>query len=315
MSVKTPFTRDDFAAILSQYDLGAYAKSEAIEQGTVQTNYFLWTTHRRLVFRCYENRSRESVLFESDLLAHLSAHGYPCPARLKSTQGDYVGTYRDKPYMVFQFVDGEHIEHPDAHHKRQLIQIAAELQQLTRGFRSRHTPHRWNYDPDLCRALARAQARRIDTRDACRKLAWLTQELRVLDLPPSLPRGICHCDFHFSNVLFQGDDFISLLDFDDANVTYLQFDLVGLIDHWTWPHTADALDLAEARSIVQDYVRHRPLPPIEQEHLYDVYKLSVLFDCVWCFGRGAADDCRERSKIEALTDLGRQGFFEALFRR
>ena len=107
--------------------------------------------------------------------------------------------------------------------------------------------------------------------------------------------------------------FVALLDFDDANHTYTQFDLVGLMEYTAWPHQADLLDLATARNMVREYMQHRPLIPIEQQHLYDVYKLSILIDCVWYLGRGAADDFRERNKIDALTNLGRQRFFDELF--
>ena len=62
------------------------------------------------------------------------------------------------------------------------------------------------------------------------KLPWMERELERLDLPPSLPKGVCHCDFHWSNILFQGDEFVALLDFDDANWTYRTFDLVILIE-------------------------------------------------------------------------------------
>lgn len=315
MAVKTPFIHDDFVNILSQYDLGAYTQAEAIQRGTVQTNFFIQTTQGKFVFRYYENRSKESVLFESHLLAYLTEHHYPCPAQFKNTQGTYVGMYRNKPYVIFEFLKGQHIEHPSAHHWQQLVQKAAELQKLTQDYRSRYTPHRWNYDPDLCRTLARTEAMRINTKSAHEKFAWLAHELTTLDLPPSLPKGICHCDFHFSNVLFQEDEFVALLDFDDANYTFLQFDLVGLIEYWAWPHTAGILDATKARSIVQEYMKHRPLTPIEQQHVYDVYKLSILFDCVWYFGRGAANDFREKRKIDALTNLGRQKFFDELFHK
>lgn len=43
MAVKTLFHNNDFVDILSRYDLGAYNSSEAIQQGTVQTNYFIRT--------------------------------------------------------------------------------------------------------------------------------------------------------------------------------------------------------------------------------------------------------------------------------
>jgi len=313
MAVKTQFTRSNFAELLSLYDLGAYIHSEAIKQGTVQTNFFLETTQGRYVLRYYENRSRESVLFERDLLLYLTRHHYPCPAIFANGQGEHVGVYREKPYMLSEFVEGQHIEHPSDYHWQQLVQRTAELQEVTRDFHSPYTPYRWNYGPDLCQRLASAAAGRLDTDTARNKLAWLVEQLAALDLPEVLPKGICHCDFHFSNVLFRGDELVALIDFDDANWTFLQFDLVGLIEHWAWPHTAPLLDIAEAQRIAQAYMAHRPLSPIEQQHLYDVYKLSILFDCVWFFARGSTIDFNERRKIEALMRLGRQRFFDEIF--
>ena len=314
MAVKTPLTRDECAELLSPYDLGELVRSEPIPQGTVQTNLVLATSRGKFVLRVYENRSRESVLFERDLVLYLTERHYPCPALIANTQGEYVGVYGGKPYVISEFVEGRHIEHPGAGHRQQLVRRVAELQKVTEGFHSPYTPYRWNYDPDLCRGLARAAAASLNPDSGRKKLAWLEGELAALDLPSSLPRGICHCDFHFSNVLFRGDEFAALLDFDDANWTFLPFDLVGLIESWAWPHPAAMLDVAEARRTVQAYLAHRPLAPIEQQHLYDVYKLSILLVCVWYFARGGPDDFRERRKVEALTHLGRQQFIDELFR-
>ena len=69
MAVKTPFSQSDFISILAQYDLGTYIDSEPITSGTVQTNFFIQTTRGKFVFRYYENRSRESVLLDSCILA------------------------------------------------------------------------------------------------------------------------------------------------------------------------------------------------------------------------------------------------------
>lgn len=88
---------------------------------------------------------------------------------------------------------------------------------------------------------------------------------------------------------------------------------MGLIESWAWPYPADQLDLTKARSVVQAYNQHRPLAPLEQQHLYDVYKLSILFDCVGYFSRGDAADFYEKRKIDTLNNLGRQTFFAELF--
>jgi Ser/Thr protein kinase RdoA (MazF antagonist) len=139
----------------------------------------------------------------------------------------------------------------------------------------------------------------------------MDSQLAALDLPASLPKGICHCDFHFSNVLFQDDCFVGLIDFDDANYTYLLFDLVSLVDSWAWPFQSERLDLVQARAIVQAYHVHRPISVVEQYHIFDVHKLSILFDCIWFFSRGTADDFYEKRKIDFLDGLGREQYAQA----
>lgn len=105
MAVKTPFSQHDFVNMLSQYDLGAYNQSKPVLGGTVQTNFFIQTTQGKFVLRIYENRSKESVLFESRLLTYLTEHHYPCPAPFKNTQGTCVGMYYNKPYVIFEFIE------------------------------------------------------------------------------------------------------------------------------------------------------------------------------------------------------------------
>jgi len=314
MAVKTQLTQHDFEAILSGYNLGKCIRWEAINQGTVQTNYFLETLQGRFVLRYYENRSKQSVLFESDLLEFLNGKRYPCPFPVKDKQGNCVNIYGNKPFMIFKFIEGEFVRQPKVYHWQQLIQLAAELQKISSDFSSPYLAYRWNYDAALCRKLAQDKARQINTGSAHEKFSWLSRQLEELDLSESLPKAICHCDFHFSNVLFNGNKLVALLDFDDANYTFMQFDLVGLIEYWAWEDTAETLDLQKARTVVQEYMRHRPLPAIEQHHLFDVYKLSILFDCVWYFERGTSAHFREKEKIEALNRMGREKFIAGLFK-
>jgi len=312
MAVKTHFSALDFGELLSQYNLGTLTNAEPIIQGTVQTNYWIETTLGKYVFRYYENRARESVLFESELLNYLNAHQYPCPAPIPDQCGAVVGTCCGKPFIIFEFIEGYPVECPTKIHQSQLIQQVAALHILTRDYQPHHLAHRLNYDILHCRELAALEAEKIGTQNARAKFAWLDAQLAALDLPEGLPKGICHCDFHFSNVLFQDDRFVGLIDFDDANYTYLVFDLVSLVDSWPWPFQSDRLDLAQARAIVQAYHAHRPLDPLERHHLFDVHKLSILFDCIWYFARGDASDFYEKRKIKYLDDLGREQYANTL---
>jgi Ser/Thr protein kinase RdoA (MazF antagonist) len=235
----------------------------------------------------------------------------------------YVDIYGKKPYVIFEFIEGHHIEDPNENQKRQLIRKVAELQNITKDYRPFNKAYRWNYGIELCEELAQKEARKLATPNARKKLTWLESELSKLNLPKSLPRGICHCDFHFSNVLFKEGEFHALLDFDDANYTFLTMDLATLINPFTSAFAWDTwskfgkdknvFDFKAARNIVAEYTKYRPLNANEKRHLFDVYKLSIMFDCVWYFERGGATDFYEKRKLEYLNAIGKDVFYDKLF--
>jgi len=312
MAIKTEFSEDHIVEILSNYDLGEHKNIKPFTGGTVQTNLLLETTNGMFVFRYYENRSNDSVLFECNLMKYLKERNYPCPAPFRNKKRKFVTIYNKKPCVFFEFIEGKHIERPDENQKKQIVNKVAELQNLTRNYRPLYKKYRWNYSIELCRDLARKEAGKRAAVNSMEKLKWFENELVKLNLPKSLPKGICHCDLHFSNMLFKNNEFKALLDFDDANYTFLMFDLVNLIDFWAWPHNK-TLDFNEAGKILREYTEYRSLNCNEKKHFYDLYKLQILFDCVWFFERGNIEDFYEKRKIDYLNNMGRENFYCEFF--
>ncbi|KKI93486.1 serine kinase [Bacillus sp. SA1-12] len=314
MAAKTEFSEHELAKIMTNYNLGKYIDSEPFKNGNVQTNIRIQTTNGQFVFRYYENRTENSVLFETELLRFLKNHNYPCPKPIENKNGKFVNSYNSKPYAVFDYMEGHHVQEPNEIQKKQLIQMAAELHTITKDYQPIYKESRWNYNVEFCKEQAQKASERINNLHSKKKFSWLKNGLNELNLPQSLPKGICHADFHFSNVLFNNGEFSALLDFDDANYTYLLFDLVGLLESWAWRYDQNEfINFNEARKIVLEYVKHRPLETVEKKHLFDVYKLSIFIDCVWFFERGDSEDFYEKRKIDYLDHIGRQRFFEELF--
>ncbi|MBS4198733.1 homoserine kinase [Bacillus sp. FJAT-49732] len=315
MANKTNFSEDELKQILSSYDLGNYKDSTPFTSGTVQTNIKVKTTKGQFVFRYYENRSVQSALFETNFLAYLKDHDFPCPKPFLNQYGEFVGIYKQKPYVLFEYMEGEHITNPSENQKTQLIKLAAELHNISKNYIPLYKEDRLNYSVVTCRKLAEQQAKQLCTNNAKEKLRWLEKELESLVLPESLPKGICHSDFHFSNILYKDGTCKALIDFDDANYTYLLFDLIVLIEYGAWQHDVDEyLNVKEAKKIISEYMKYRPLSDMEKKHLFDIYKLSILIDCVRYFDRGEVENFYERRKIEYLNHIGRMKFFENLFR-
>lgn len=323
MAVKTIFTKNEIKKIISNYNLDNLVNFSPIIKGTVQTNFMIKTIKGKFVLRYYENRSKNSVLFEINLINYLKKNKFPCPALIPNKSNNFIGIFKNKPYVLFEFIEGKHIEKPNKKQKTQLICKIAELQNLTKDYIPLYKKYRWNYNIKLCKTLAKKEVKKINTKNAREKLKWFKIELKKIIIPKSLPKGICHCDFHFSNVLFKNGEFTALIDFDDANYTYLCWDIMALIepfvpsfnwDSWNkFKINENLFDFSQAKKQVQEYNYHRSLSNEEKLYLFDVYKLGILFDCIWYFKRGDANNFYEKRKIEALNKLGRKGFYNALF--
>ena len=85
MSVFTPVSDEQAAALLEHYTLGALEKLEGIAQGIENTNYFLTTTTGDYVLTLFEHIPREDLPFYVGLMDHLAHHGVTCPARTRNS--------------------------------------------------------------------------------------------------------------------------------------------------------------------------------------------------------------------------------------
>src|SRR3972149_7430937 len=108
MAVKTTFSKEDFTKILSNYNLGKYTNFKPFKLGAVQTNLLLITTEGKFVFRYYETRPKRYALSEVAILQYLSKRYYPCPTPLRNNHGKFLGSLKNKPFALFEFIDGKH---------------------------------------------------------------------------------------------------------------------------------------------------------------------------------------------------------------
>ncbi len=325
MAVKTTLYQQDLEQMLSHYDLGELVDFSPISSGNVQTNYYVTTTQCKAVLRLYENRTYNSAdyaYYERALTHHLRANDFPCAAIYPTRDGD-VHLYQGKPYLLFEFCNGAHVESPNDAQYANLIELIARLGHLTKGLRLPYESVRLNYHPATCARLAREIADQIGTDNAKRKLEWYMHELDNLVLPDDMTMAVCHSDFHFTNVLYDGDDIVALIDFDDANYTYLLFDIIAATEcfvpafnHDTWQNFAPAADLIDTEALRRNmnlYRQHIELSETDMRYAFDVLKLSIFIDCLWFYERGAYTDFYERRKIDALDALGREQFTKAVF--
>jgi homoserine kinase type II len=316
MAVLTDFSASRLRRLLRHYDVGELVSFGGLPEGRVQTNLWVETTRGRYAFRYYEDRlwSRARVEADAEILVYLTEARFPCPAPIPRKGGGYVGTHDGKLYSLFTFLDGEHADRLSLAQAEQVAGVVADLHLLTEGYRPRRTARR-SFGRASLTQDARKRAEAAGTPEATAKLEWLMAELDGLVLPRSLPRGLCHGDLtNRSNLLFREGQLTALLDWDDANYTYLIVDLADLLNWHCWPH-GGGFAFAEARATLCAYEARRELSAVERRHLYDACKLETLLDCCWLFSRDVLPDeyLTQKRMIEALEAVGREGFYERVF--
>ncbi|MBT5875131.1 MAG: phosphotransferase [Candidatus Latescibacteria bacterium] len=311
MAVKTSFRDEELSHLLGPYDIGDLLTASPTAEGTVQTNIRIGTTTGQYVFRYYENRTRSSAMFETDLLAFLQSSEFPAPVPQLTNAGIHVAMYRGKPYAIFGFMTGQRVNRLSWPQCADLIKHVALLHNVTKSYKPEISEDRAHYTRDFCSKRAQNLSRQAASQQGSDKAAWIDLQLSLLDLPETIPKGICHCDFDLSNLLFHGDRLTALLDFDDANYTYQSFDLVHLVESHAWPHGGE-YDRIKACRVIREYQRNRAMDPLEIRHFFDVCKLSILVDSLWFFDRGRLPDFNEKRKIEFLDSIGREAFEEWL---
>ena len=310
------FIKENYGFLLKDYKM--------LKEGSIQKNYLLETNQGKFVLKQYvRDRSLESVMFEVEVVNFLEDKDFPTSYIIRNNNNESISYLNGTPSILYQYFTGIHIENMSPLQFNQLVKLVAKLNKVTNNFKPANTKDRWNYEENSWPEVALKIVSESKREDKMKKYEYLQKELSKLQFSNELSKGIVHCDFHYTNIIFENEEIKVLIDFDDSNYSYLVIDLAFLINpfikdyNWnTWQNFSkedDVFDFTEAKQIVSLYSNTRPLSEEEKTHLYDAYKLTILFDALWYFERGEFDMFYEKSKLEYLSKLGRNNFKKKIF--
>jgi len=260
----TTLDEGDLAAIAAWFPLGPLRAWRAIAAGTINSNFAVDTDTGRYFVRVNEGKTRDDVVWEGELAAHLAAGGVPTPVPLQGQDGARCHDHRGLFVSVFPWLPGHHPAPaevtPDA--ARQLGAALAQIHRAGDRFpgprrigiytwphiRARFDGFRASTDPHLAHAIA-----------------VLGDELAVIDTHAAeraaVPQGVIHGDLFRDNTLFEDGRLTALLDFEQASAGAPVYDLAVALNDWCWtgrPHPELAAPL------IDGYQTVRPLTPAER---------------------------------------------------
>ncbi|MEZ4472622.1 MAG: phosphotransferase [bacterium] len=286
---------------LAAWDLGAIAAVTPAASGLMHQTFFVDAAAGRFVIqRLHHLLGTPEILTDYQAVtAHLAARGLSAPRLVPTAAGDRVATdAAGRWWRLTTRVPGathDKVRGPaDAEAgARMLGRFHVAMADIDHVFLSAHPLH------DTPAHLARLQAALADPAHAAERAAIepevseILEELPRLMLPDDLPRRVVHGDPKISNVMFEGEAAVGLIDLDTCNRHSVLVDLGDAVRSWCRDGYEDELQrfhLDRFAAIVRGYAAEGlPLTAQERALLPDAGRLITL-ELAARFARDSLED-------------------------
>lgn len=236
----TKLGRSDIDAVCAAFGVGPVADFEEIAAGTINSNYAVRTDTGLLFLRVNEGKAERDVVYEAELVEELSARGVSTPAPHRAIDGRPFAILRDRYVSLFDWVDGDHrsAEDVSALDARAVGRALATLHAAGADLTERFDRSGIYTFADIVQRLV--SIRGTDDPELSDAISILSDEAEWLaaqrDVRLAAPRGIIHGDLFRDNVLFCGDTLTGLIDFEQASIGSLAYDLAVCINAWCYTY-------------------------------------------------------------------------------
>lgn len=264
MSVYTTLTHQELSEFLQTFAVGELTDFQGITEGIENTNYFvdakLNGKARRFVLTIFESLEIDELPYFLELTAFLSEHDLPCAHPIANRQGHYLQTLKSKPAALVQRLDGKSINKPTVDHCQQVGQILGRMHSEGLKFSmQRENPRGYIWASDTAEKvkshLTAAEQKLLE-----REIAFQSRHQAL-----ELPSGVIHADLFRDNVLFHDNKLRGVIDFYYACDGFLVYDLAITLNDWcSMPD--GSLDVSLADTLLQSYLKARPLDSKERTH-------------------------------------------------
>lgn len=265
MAVYASFEQRDFEDICARYALGSFVRAQGIPQGSINTNFHLFTSSGRYFLRHTHVRSAPDLNFEAALLSHLEEAHFPGPVLRKADNGAAYLPRSGGFVSIFDYLVGEELTRAGVtpEHVDRLGEELARLHIITNSFgQDRRNP----YGPDRVRDWLDQLSSQTDV--ALVDIAGeLLGDLETAERTAGklVPRGIIHADLFLDNVKWVAERVSAFFDFEMACREAFTLDVAITLNAWCF---AGDYDPQLCRAFLRGYQRHRPLDTNEREDLF-----------------------------------------------
>jgi len=218
MAVYTRLTIDEVNEIMSRYGIEGITHYQELSGGSQNSNYVIRSGSGDFVLSICEQSSKQEVLHLALLLEHLTHHQFSTSILIRTSGGDALSTWNDKPVMVKQFINGIVSDNIPKHI---CTLIGKELGKLHQVPAPDYIPLAMSYGKEYFYEIELYAS-------GSEYHHWLLDKQEYIDshITETLPKTLIHSDVFSSNVIIdKSEKFVTIMDFEEATHYYRIFDI------------------------------------------------------------------------------------------
>ena len=207
--------------VLEKYDFGEVIQIESMTQGYANENIKVVTNQGPILYRICRQQPLHLMQYEVRLMKALENASIKTAFPLADNRGNFIHKVDEEYVMLYEFKVGEE----PALTEKSAFQMGIEIGKLSRIVLSNELEKKNAVHIDNCHAL-------INEFESSKNpmpevFDYFKDQTNYLNnkLNTSLPKGIVHGDAFPNNTLFNHDELIAIIDFEEACSDQLMFDV------------------------------------------------------------------------------------------
>ncbi len=277
MARYTTLSSSELSDIVAQYPIGVFLKLEEVPGGFGNSNYKLTTTTGEFLLKICDEKDPAELKMQISLLQHLSEHAYPTVYPILTKDRRPVTHEMVGSVMLYPFLQGKQPQSSP----RTLEQLGEALAKLHHIPPIDGLPRFAMGISQMLPFFKEVQGTQFAAHPFVELLRSQLESMKSkLDAP--LPKGLLHGDLFLDNTLFDGDQMVAILDFEEGCYDVLLLD-VGMTIIGCCYTPQHKLNLKAAQRFLGAYNAVRSLTEKEWEHLDCFVHYAALSIAFWRF--------------------------------
>lgn len=245
------------AEVMQGYDLGQVLGVESLTQGYANENLKVITEQGVVLYRICKQQPLRLLEYEVRLMEALKKAGIKTAFPIADKSGTYIQNSDEHFVMLYEFKVGTEPELSETVTHQMGEEVGKlSLIQLTAGLEKKNAVHL-----DNCQQLISEFGESQNPMPEVFGYFKEQTDYLIENLDATLPRGIVHGDIFPNNTIYNGEDLVAIIDFEEACSDQLMFDVGMTINGFCFVDNELKPNLL--RAFLKGYNSHREITEAE----------------------------------------------------